>query len=191
MGLPLALHKKLPPAFFILVIFTPLANEIFHVTRPLGTAQTVGLTGIAQPVGLAGTVSARMAGLTGTFTRGNEGRMRAKVNLQMVEKAVNTHYYTLFALSDHDILSRGWTVIVIKYRPIIKVWLWCYNQSSAGSAEGVRPVLPWLDHFSVKMALGSLISSTFSRGSITAGPLLSQPDYFYFASAGPEVCPSC
>ena len=36
----------------------------------------------------------------------------------------------------------------------------------------------------VKMALGALISSKFSKGSITAGPLLSEPDHFYFASAG-------
>ena len=49
----------------------------------------------------------------------------------------------------------------------------------------VRPVRPWPDHFSVKMALRALISSKLYRGSITAGPLLSQPDHFYFASAGP------
>ena len=41
---------------------------------------------------------------------------------------------------------------------------------------------------SVKMALRTLISSTFFRGNITAGPLLSQPDHFHFASAGPDDC---
>ena len=37
------------------------------------------------------------------------------------------HTTRLFALSDHDIVSREWRVI--KYSPIIMVGLWYYNQS--------------------------------------------------------------
>ena len=39
------------------------------------------------------------------------------------------HTTTLFAMSDHYILSREWELLLIKYRPIIMVGLWCYNQS--------------------------------------------------------------
>ena len=41
------------------------------------------------------------------------------------------HTTTLCPLSDHDILSRNVELVLIKYRPIIMVDLWYYNQSVA------------------------------------------------------------
>ena len=39
------------------------------------------------------------------------------------------HTTTLFVLCDHYILSRNGELLMIKYRTIIMVGLWCYNQS--------------------------------------------------------------
>ena len=58
---------------------------------------------------------------------------------------------------------------------------WAWSGSMLGPMNTASP-----DHFSVKMALRALISSKFSMGNITAGPLLS-PDHFYSASAGPAL----
>ena len=53
---------------------------------------------------------------------------------------------------------------------------------AAGPAEGVRPVRPWPDHFSVKMALRALILQNFTGG-------ISQPGHFYHSRTTSTLLP--
>ena len=70
--------------------------------------------------------------------------------------AIKTHYYIIF-LSYHYILSNG-ELLLIEYRPIIMVGLWCYNQSGVTELLIMRdPHYGQMCFKSVK-TLGTLLS---------------------------------